>query len=435
MKKIIALILAGGDSSRFWPLGDKHFIKFFDKPLIYYSIAQLIKFGITNIIIVVNQENVTKYESLRGFFKDVNLNFVIQSDSRGMAGAVISAAKSIKETPVLIIGPSDIYENILLDEFSKLLKARPEGILAGVTVDKYFPGGYLTVKNKIITGIVEKPNPNNLPSNIVNFVFDYFIKGDLLLEAIRQINTKKDDHYERAIEQLIKSGFRFKYLSYKGFWGYLKYPWHLLEVNNYYLNKITQKKLKSTEIDKSSSIVGNVLIEEGVKIMENVKIIGPTYIGKGTVIGQNCLIRESMIGNRCVIGFSTEIARSYIGDNCWFHNNYAGDSLLSENISLGSGATLANFKLSGQSVNSVIKGKKITTNRPKLGAIIGKYVRIGVNASIMPGVKIGQNSIVGSGVVLDSDLPNKKFCHLNKENYIIEHNKAVTNSLVRRGLS
>ncbi|OGG26759.1 hypothetical protein A2960_01135 [Candidatus Gottesmanbacteria bacterium RIFCSPLOWO2_01_FULL_39_12b] len=423
MNKIVTLILAGGDSSRFWPLRDKHFIKFLDKPLICYSISQLIKFGFTDIVIVVSQENQAKYEILRSFFTNINLNLVTQVNFLGMAGAVISAAKFIKENPVLIVGPSDIHENILLDDFTKLLRTKPEGILAGIALDKYFPGGYLTVKKDIVTGIVEKPSPNKLPSNIVNFVFDYLVKGDLLLDSIKKINTKRDDHYEQAIELLIKKGHNFKFLPYKGFWGYLKYPWNLLDINSYFLNKIHKIKIKSSEIADSSNIVGNVIIEEGVKIMENVKIIGPVYIGKGTIIGQNCLIRESMIGNNCVIGFSTEIARSHIGDNCWFHNNYIGDSVLSENISMGAGAILANYKLNKQPVKSVIGGKQIITGKIKLGALIGSNVNIGVNASIMPGVKIGQNSVVGSGVVLDIDLPEKKVCYFKNENYTITDNK------------
>src|SRR3990167_2108252 len=142
MNKIVTLILAGGDSSRFWPLRDKHFIKFLDKPLICYSISQLIKFGFTDIVIVVSQENQAKYEILRSFFTNINLNLVTQVNFLGMAGAVISAAKFIKENPVLIVGPSDIHENILLDDFTKLLRTKPEGILAGIALDKYFPGGY-----------------------------------------------------------------------------------------------------------------------------------------------------------------------------------------------------------------------------------------------------------------------------------------------------
>ncbi|MFZ5845536.1 MAG: sugar O-acetyltransferase, partial [Patescibacteria group bacterium] len=52
----------------------------------------------------------------------------------------------------------------------------------------------------------------------------------------------------------------------------------------------------------------------------------------------------------------------------------------------------------------------------------------GVNASVMPGVKIGANSFVGAGVVLDGDLPADSFC-VTKKAYWVSKNKyhATTN--------
>lgn len=63
----------------------------------------------------------------------------------------------------------------------------------------------------------------------------------------------------------------------------------------------------------------------------------------------------------------------------------------------------------------------MNTQRTKFGAVIGRDVRIGVNASIMPGVKIGKGSFVGAGVTLDKDLLNNKFC-MGKTEYIVMDN-------------
>lgn len=422
MKDVVALILAGGDSTRLWPLQDKNFIRFSGLPLIYYSIARLVKFGFKNIVIVVNREAQSQYLRLADEFKTSHINIEPQTDNRGMAGAVYSAKKYIYDRPVLIVGPSDTYENIIFFDLDKLIKTNPDGILAGTVLEKYFPGGYLTVKDNLVTGIVEKPQPDKLPSHIVNFVFDYFAKGEMLLSAIDRVKTKNDDLYEKGIESLIKKGLQFKYLPYKGYWGYLKYPWHVLSLTSYFLQSFKGKNIEKSVIDKSAKIEGDVCIEAGVRIMENVQIIGPAYIGKNTLIGQNCLIRETMIGNNCVIGFSSEMVRSYIGDNCWFHKNYVGDSVLSNNIGMGAGAVIANFKLNEKPIKSIIGGKIYNTERTKLGAVIGDNVRIGVNSSIMPGVKIGQNSFVGAGVILNQDLSDNKIILTKQENYLVTNN-------------
>ena len=66
---------------------------------------------------------------------------------------------------------------------------------------------------------------------------------------------------------------------------------------------------------------------------------------------------------------------------------------------MGAGAALANLRLDDGVIQS--------SGKNKLGVMIGMHVRIGVNASIMPGIKIGKGSFVGSGVVLDRDLPEE----------------------------
>ena len=423
MKDITVIILAAGSSSRLWPLEEKHFVRFFGRPLVYYSIQQLVKFGFTNIVIVVNTENKPLFEKLIKEFKNVSFHLALQKEVKGMAAAIISASEYILGKKLLVVGPSDIYEDILLSDFIKLLKDDPNGILAGTVTDKYFPGGYLTIDKGIVTKIVEKPSPAVIPSNIVTFVFDYFKSGNDFIDAINKVQTKKDDIYEKAIVYLINSGWIFKFLKYTGYWGYLKYPWHILSLSSYFLERLEGKKIKKGEIAKSSIIDDKVLIEEGVQIMENVKIVGPSYIGRGTIIGDNCVIRDSIIGENCVVGFSSEIARSYIGDRCWFHHNYIGDSVLGTEVSMGAGAVCANFRFDERMICSDINGEAVNTGKTKLGAIIGNNVKIGVNASIMPGVKIGKNSFVGSGVVLERDLAANKYCSFIKGNYKITDNR------------
>jgi bifunctional UDP-N-acetylglucosamine pyrophosphorylase/glucosamine-1-phosphate N-acetyltransferase len=205
-----------------------------------------------------------------------------------------------------------------------------------------------------------------------------------------------------------------------------------------FLSTITKKNIhKSVVIKDHVTIEGPVLIEEGVKIFEGSKIVGPVYIGKHTIVGNNNIIRSSMIGSDCVTGFNTDITRSYIGNNCWFHSNYVGDSILGDDISLGSGAVFANLRLDDGEISSIVKKEKISTGKNKLGAMIGSHVRIGVNASIMPGIKIGSGSFIGSGVILDKDIEDKQFCVGTPSSYTVKANTAVpaaSREAFRKGL-
>ena len=198
----------------------------------------------------------------------------------------------------------------------------------------------------------------------------------------------------------------FVMVVFEGSFASLKYPWNILDIMDILFQRLSPHQGKNVEIKSNVVIEGPVYISDNVKIFENSKIVGPCYIGANTIIGNNNIIRHSHIGANCVTGFNTDITRSYVGDNCWFHSNYVGDSVLEGDVSMGSGTVLANLRLDRGEIASVIGENRVNTKRTKLGAMIGINVRVGVNASIMPGVKIGSNSMVGAGLVVNHDIPN-----------------------------
>jgi bifunctional UDP-N-acetylglucosamine pyrophosphorylase/glucosamine-1-phosphate N-acetyltransferase len=423
MKNVIVLILAAGDSTRFWPCGDKQLFKFSGQTLIRRLLSQLVNFGFENYCLVVNKNNQQAIEQIILQFSHQNIDLVLQEQGFGMGEAVLSASHIIKNKEVLIINPNDVFENLLLHKWQEIYQTKPEGIIAGMHFKGYFPGGYLSISGSKVKSITEKPTRDNLPSDVVKFVFDYYRNGNNLITILKETISNKDDLYEKAIQKLVNKGNSIVFLEYRGFWSGLKYPWHVLDITSFLLNGAKSKKGRNVQIEKSAVIYGNVCIEDDVRIMEGAKIVGPCYIGRGTVIGNQAIIRESMIGENCVIGYSTEIARSYIGNSCWFHSNYIGDSVISENVSMGAGTVLANFKLNENNIFSEINRVRVDTGRMKLGAIVGKGVRIGINCSIMPGVKIGKNSTIGAAVLLNQDIADNKRVNHEPLKYVITENK------------
>jgi bifunctional UDP-N-acetylglucosamine pyrophosphorylase/glucosamine-1-phosphate N-acetyltransferase len=206
----------------------------------------------------------------------------------------------------------------------------------------------------------------------------------------------------------------------------ITYPWEYLDLLDEALSKIRRRIPKDVQISKLAVVEGKVTLEPGVRIFEGAKVRGPAYIGKNTIIGNGSLVRESIIGESCVVGYCTEIARSLIGSPSWFHTNYVGDSIFDGDISMGSGAITANLRLDEAEIVSMIGNKKIGTKRNKLGCIVGAGTRFGVNAVPMPGIKIGQNSFVGAGVVLNQDLPDGSFCAAKQELKIAKNRTRVT---------
>ncbi len=425
------LLLAGGQSSRFWPLGDKNLLSFLGKPLLWHQLRQIQECGFKNVVLVVNNENINLIEKIAAKIEDLKIKIVTQ-EGRGQGAAILSAKEFLPEKDILVVNANDLFDSLLFQQIIEKTEEDWDVILTGVARDEYFPGGYLIVEGKKITGIIEKPGSDKKPSNLIRIVVDYFRQKELLIKYLKETSTEKDDLYEQAMDKMIRDGVKFGFVEYKNYWGYLKHPWEVLDIMDHFLSEIKNPYIdKTADIAKSAVVQGPVIIGKNVRILENSKVKGPCFIGDNVIIGNNAMVRESIIGENCIIGFSTDMTRSYVGDNSWFHANYVGDSIIADNVSLGSGAVLANLRLDEGEIKSTLAGEKVFTKREKLGAIVGERVRIGVNVSVMPGVKIGRDSFVGAGAVLHQDVQEERLCW-TESRVIIKENKFKIDSAQRK---
>lgn len=406
-KDIVAVVLAGGRGKRMWPLHTyKSMVPFMGIRLLAHTLRRLGEAGFEQIVVISNFEDKKTVQSIH--IPHGSITVVVQEQPRGMADALLCARREIENKPCLIINAEDVVDVTLYKTILDEAK-RGTAFVVGKKVREYRDVGYLRLEKDRLVQVVEKPGKGNEPSDLVNLVFHFFPDVSQFLALLSQTTSDRDDVYEKALSSYM-TNIVTHVISYDGVWRPLKYPWHTLDIMAELVKTVKSHRGKNVVLKPHVSIEGEVYIGDNVQIFENTKIVGPCYIGSNTIIGNNNIIRHSHIGSGCVTGFNTDITRSYIGDGCWFHSNYIGDSVLEGNVSMGSGAVLANLRLDEGEIFSVVKNEKIPTGRTKLGAIIGRNVRIGVNASIMPGVKIGSNSSIGAGLVIDQDIPDQSFC-------------------------
>lgn len=171
----------------------------------------------------------------------------------------------------------------------------------------------------------------------------------------------------------------------------------------------------------------NIRIGEGT-IIDIPSIIGKPPRGKrdgelDLVIGKNCHVRH----------FTTIYAGSRIGD---FFQTGQGvsireDNVIADNVSIGTNSVLEFGNRIGDFcrihsncfMEMVTLGKHVFvgpnvvfTDDPhpmgcprykdcKGGAIVEDYVKIGAHSTILPGVRIGRNSLIGAGSVVVDDVP------------------------------
>ena len=144
----------------------------------------------------------------------------------------------------------------------------------------------------------------------------------------------------------------------------------------------------------------------------------------GATIGENCILRDfGVIYSKTTIGNEVQTGHHYlvreetkvgngtlIGSNVIIENQCK----IGDNVSIQSGVYIPTYCEIGDGVflgpyvvltNDKYIGYKDPRKRGLEGVIIEKKASIGANSTILPGIKVGCNAVVGSGAVVTKDVP------------------------------
>jgi len=212
---------------------------------------------------------------------------------------------------------------------------------------------------------------------------------------------------------------------------------------------------RGCSIAPNARIIGAVKLRDQVSIDYNTIVCGPALVGGKTYIGPNSIVgfpvvvalrglvkkelegkRSALsvsIGERCLIRSNCVIYQDVtVGDDVVFGHNVMlrekvrvgrntlvgtnviidGNSEIGECVSIQTGAYIAKFTVVGDSVFlgpscSLVNDKFLGRRRVKLeGPIIKRGAGIGANATVFPGITVGEGSIVGAGAVVNKDVPS-----------------------------
>ncbi len=153
------------------------------------------------------------------------------------------------------------------------------------------------------------------------------------------------------------------------------------------------------KIAVSDSVIGT-----GARIRSNTVIYVSVTIGDGLETGHNVVIREeNVIGDHFYIwNNSTVDYGCHIGNNVRIHNNVyvAQFTIIEDDAFLAPGVMIANDP------------HPICTKCMK-GPTIRHAARIGVNATLLPNITIGEYALVGAGSVVTRDVPPRMLVYGN----------------------
>lgn len=398
-----AIILAAGESSRFWPLNKTHKsqIKLLGESLVYWTIKGLAENGVKNIAVIINPRSSLK-EDLKSVFQDlgVNLSYFVQEKPLG-TGNAIALAKNFIKGPFFIVWPSKVFTKDIAGKIlERYQSVKPQMVFVGTETATPWDYGIFKLAGEKIVEIVENPKPGQEPSKIEHFVID-FLEPDYF-NYYQLLPKHHEADYIDALNLYLKDK-KSELISCPKNLPSLKYPWNLLEIFKKMLESENFKEYlaSSAVIGKNVVINGKVYIGENAKIGENTVINGPCYIGAGSEIGVSNILRGPVnLEKEVKTGAFCEIKNTIIQEGTHLHSGYFGDSIIGKNCRFGAGFISANRKLDRENIKSIVKNQKKDTGLTYFGAVVGDKTRFGVHCSTMPGVLIGSNCVVGPGSVV-----------------------------------
>jgi acetyltransferase-like isoleucine patch superfamily enzyme len=140
-------------------------------------------------------------------------------------------------------------------------------------------------------------------------------------------------------------------------------------------------------------------IGAGCSIGANAVVYYDTRIGSDTLIGDGAFLREAVqVGEGCVIGRSVGLDRGvHVGDGTMIMST----ALIVSKSRIGKGVFIAHGVIT---TNDNALGAEGWDEARVAGATLEDGAKIAANATLLPGVTIGRDAVVGAGSVVTRDV-------------------------------
>jgi len=393
------------------------------RPVLQYIIDSLVENDIRDIVIVVGhgREELIDHFQMGGD-QGVRIRYMIQHKQEGAEHAILTAREELNgEEEFLLVNGDVLVEPEMVTRTLSNHQTMGSDVTMLVTLVSN-PEQFGTVKigpNGIVEKLVEKGGPERYVSN-------YAVAGVSVFSTDVLPLLEKHHAMELAFEEFIKSGNQVSATVWEKEWAEFTWPWDMLNANRIVMDRLLKGKgsfiAESANVHSSVVIEGSVYIDKGSIIRPNTTLRGPIYIGKNVYVGNNSLVRDySSLCDGVRIGYAVEIRNSMIFERVNLGRmTYLADSIIGADTCIEAGAQLWNWRPGGEPL--YLKQKEETVKVPlnKFGVIVGDNVVIGVNASIYPATRIGEDSVISAGCVVQEDIPPRSDVTLQQKLKITE---------------
>ncbi len=136
-------------------------------------------------------------------------------------------------------------------------------------------------------------------------------------------------------------------------------------------------------------------------------------IGDDSYVREYCTIHESKIGKGCRIYERVSLKRVEIANNVDINSGtYIENAKIEDNVLIA-----PNCSIVGVTHEITKDGVKRADTFKKV--VLRKGVFIGANSVVLPGVEIGQGSVIGAGTIVTKNIPARHICFGMPQNQTI----------------
>jgi bifunctional UDP-N-acetylglucosamine pyrophosphorylase/glucosamine-1-phosphate N-acetyltransferase len=241
-----------------------------------------------------------------------------------------------------------------------------------------------------------------------------------------------------SLATLADEGREVLAVVHDGYFVDLDKPWQILEANARVLadegRRLTECRIaEGCQVSDDAEIHGHLVMAPGSQIGRRVVVHGNLWLGPGasvtngaivggdTVIGADARVRDyslvgshSSLGARALLGHGAEFDGVLL-DGAYLYHYCEIDGVLGAAVDIGAASVCGTLRFDDADTPHTIDGRREIPRHGANASFLGDYSRTGVNAILMPGVKVGAYSCVGPGVILYDDLPERRLILAKQE--------------------
>jgi len=328
-----AVILVGGEGTRLYPLTHnipKPMLPVLNRPFLEHIIAYLRKCGIENIILALSYlPKIIQDYFGDGSNLDTQINYAVETNPLGTAGAVKNAEQYLDKTFAVLNG--DIFTNLdIAKMFAFHQRKKARATIALTQVDNPCVFGVVETDNDgRVQCFVEKPSPNQVTTNWINAGI-YILEPDVL----EHVPIGSHYMFERGLfPLLLELGEPIYGYQFNGYWLDMGTPEKylclnrdllLLKEGSALIDALSKDEVfcdRETIIHPSAEITGPVIIANKCRIGQRVHIKGPVIIGPDCYIGDDANLEETVIWQGVNIGTGAFLKQCVVSSNTKIKNN------------------------------------------------------------------------------------------------------------------